>query len=66
MTDKYTQYGKRQTMPQSGIGTTVPLSEKEKADLKMRILFALKSDAYDKNKIYITTLYQLSFFRIQT
>ena len=45
MTDKYTQYGKRQTMPQSGIGTTVPLSENEKADLKMRILFALKSDA---------------------
>lgn len=46
MTNKYTHYRKRQTMmPQGSIGSLEPLTEKEKADLKMRILFALKSDA---------------------
>ncbi len=41
MTDKYTNYAKRQEQFAATGNTVAPLTAKEKAELKMRIMLAL-------------------------
>lgn len=43
MTDNYTNGRKQQTIYKGKVCTVAPLTNEEKADLKMRILFAINA-----------------------